>query len=224
MTNKLNIKNSRNMFNLALIDREEFNDYTLVDETNLEKIKSELMELEEEDDLLNPRNETVYKFKEGTTPNDLELLELLFKRGRGMIYQSTIHRELPQHILVMLGKFRHTSYVEINLDSLIEDEDAMNIDKIAAVTRVVLTVDEDVWDTYDLINELSRVRYIIDKVIFHTDTKDAFTQYDYFDAVRDALSGWKMYINFVYNSPEEYGIMASKAQADENARKGRRVW
>lgn len=224
MTNKLNINNSQSYFNLTLKDRDEDDGSITVTPENAESVRYELKQVDEENDILNPRNETSYLYVVGVSPDDNELLSLLFKRGGYLTYVSNTNNSIPLFVIEEEALYRYTSHVELELTGAVSHHVAEDIRRASAANRISLTINADNWSSYNLIVSLDKLRYIIDSVTFYTESKTPEEYYQYFIELRDALSAWKMLIIFNYSSKEEYDYLLERAEVDKGQLKSRVVW
>lgn len=222
---KLNVYNSDKMFNLAFLPKEEEN-YTVVDHLSAETVKAHLLEhAEEQDEFLKERDGVSYRIEDADDRDD-ELIQLLFEYGGHITYVA--HGIIPAPVVELLARNRRYAspvYVYKGDYMLPEIE---NIQQVSAGSKVSIEVNvTPLLTPFELMSSLADLMFSVDIVKLRFVSAEDWTgesKYEFFNEIRDALSGWKMGIVMVTENEKEQGYLEKRKAEDSAKRKGSRVW
>lgn len=222
---RLNVYNSDKMFNLSFLPKSEDN-YTLVTSDSAEEIKQHLKEhASEQDEFLKERDDVSYLI-EDTEDRDDELVQLLFEYGGHVTYLA--HSMIPAPVIELLARNRRYATPAYRFKDDYTVLEAENVQQVSAGAKVTVRVDVTHLITpFDVMSAMADLMFSVDTVEFRFLSGEDWTpeeKYDFFNEIRDALSGWKMGIVFVTENEEEQEYLEKRKADDSAKRKGSRVW
>ena len=218
---RLNVLNTQRIFNLTLVDK---NDYVLdIDSSNYsiywEKLK---VHIDNQDDIIPDRDGISYAIHYTDNIDYGFILDVLnYGADINVITSSTI----PEPIIDAMAHNDKVSHATYKFKNKYTTSEVSNIQQSSSAVDVDITMEaNDSTRGYDIMVSLSDVVFSVDNLIINYVGSDLDREYELFNEIRDALSGWKIGIVFSVNSEEEKDYMDSRKNVDEKLKKSSTIW
>lgn len=242
-TRRLNVYNSDKIFNLTFTNNRRLNDFISVNPVNQDELLEELEAYDKtQDDLVKIRTDKKYLIARNPVIND-RLIALIFKYGAEIVYFSAMSDrsgvQIPVYITELLAKNVRNAYLVVPYRKEYTQKEIESIQRASTSCQVTITVEIEygVTTPYEVMRALFPLAFDIDKVELTFQggnpkdpdyDKHGYLQpklmYDFFDEVRNALSGWKMGIVMEANTDEALEYLENRKAFDYSQKKGSRVW
>lgn len=218
---RLNVLNTQRIFNLTLIEK---NDYVLdVSEDNYMSAWDKLAEhISQQDDLIPDRDGISYSIHYTSGIDYGFLVDALNYGANINIVTEGIIPEPLIDVMAHNDKVSHATYI---FKPKYTTSEINNIQQAASAVDVDIVM--DAYDTtrgYDIMISLSDVVFSVDNLIIHYKGDSLDREYELFNEIRDALSGWKIGIVYSVSSEIEKDYMNSRKKVDERLKKSSTVW
>lgn len=240
---RLNVYNSDKIFNLDFTNNRRMDEYISVNPVNQQELLDELEAYDKtQDDLVKLRTDKKYLITKNPVISD-RLIKLIFQYGDDVVYYSamttTSKVTVPVYITTLLALNVHNSHLIVPYRNHYTQPELDSIQQASASCPVTITIPikHKITTPYDVMVALYPLAFSIDKVELtfeKGDPKDPNydkhgylkpeLMYDFFDEVRNALSGWKMGIVMEANTDEALDYLTDRKAYDKSQRKGSRVW
>lgn len=217
---RLNVLNTQKVFNLEV---REPKDFILVDVSNYKNIEKQLDKfIEKQDELIPERDNKTYRLIY-TEAIDFQFVKKLANYAERL---SVVYSDLlPVPLIDYIGKFpRNIDTIKVFKEEYSEKE-VSNIQQISAALKVSVQHNlEDGENSYAVLSALADVPYIVDELVINYQGKDYKYLYDFFNDIRDPLSGWKVNIIFETASSKQKKYLLERKREDEKEKKSSTVW
>lgn len=219
-TKRLNILNSQKVYNLTI---EEPADKVLVTLDNQTEIANEIADYADtQDDLFPERNGVNYKvlYETGIDFNFLKVLVLFAEH-----VEVASVKPLPLPIIDYLANFPRVVTVLYAFNPELTDKEITSIQQTSAGLKVSIDYRLTASSSpYELMSGLGDITYITDALYITYKGTDYAYAYEFFNSVRDALSGWKVNIIFLTKDNELKEYLLERKAEDEKVKKSLSVW
>ena len=217
---RLNVYNSQKIFNFKI--REPLVRKKVTIDNYKEVDKALLQFIGEQDEFIPERDSEEYRvYYNPDMPYDF-LIRLI---DYGGLVEVITTSSLPISLIDKMVSFPRNCFVTYTVKDEYTEKEIMNIQQSSAglKTSIYIETDDDV-DSYTILTSLADIPFIIDQVIIRYRGHDYGIQYEMFNDIRDALSGWKMAIVFETWDKKQRKYMIKRKEVDEKIRKSSTVW
>lgn len=218
---RLNVLNTQRIFNLNLIEN---NDYVLVvDYLNYESVWNTLKaHIDSQDDIIPDRNGISYEIRY-TDGIDYGFIMDVLNYGASIDMRTS--DTIPEPIIDLMARNSKFSHATYDFKPKYSTEEVNNIQQASSAVDVdiAMTADDNTRG-YDIMISMSDVVFSVDSLIIDYTGESLVKEYELFNEIRDALSGWKIGIVFKVGSEEEKNYMNSRKDVDEKLKKSSTVW
>lgn len=219
-TKRLNILNSQKVYNLSIRYPEE---QVLTTVESQGEVANDIADYADtQDELFPERNGVSYKviYETGIDFNFLKALVLFSEHVD--IYAE---EPLPLPIIDYIAAYPRVVSVVYSFKHELSNKDITSIQQTSAgvSTSVSYTLSKE-SSAYELMTELSDVAYITDNLYIDYKDNDYEYAYNFFNDIRDALSGWKINIVFVTKDEQLKEYLLLRKAEDEKIKKSLSVW
>ena len=217
---RLNILNSQKVFNFQIrspLIR------TQVNINNYQDYEQYIQEfINEQDEFITDRDEVEYSLVYNQLMPYEFILSMIEYGGK---VEVVTNESLPISLIDRMARFPRNCYITYLFKDEYTQKEIENIQQASAGLKIsILLQADDSTDAYQVLTSLADIPFIIDQVIIQYNGTDYGIEYELFNDIRDALSGWKMAIIFETNNKKQKEYMLKRKEVDENIRKSSTVW
>lgn len=220
---RLNIQNTDRAFNLNLISSDEFY-LNRITKSNIKKTIKKIESNHQEDSklgsLLDERTDGKYSLDESNAY--FSLIKLLFSKASYTRYFPK--NSLSKVVMFEAIKNRHNSEIVFTYSDSISPSLQSSIEWTSKGARTSLLIsikDYDDFNTYSILKELFKLRYMLDRVYFDfTDSNiPDYIEYEMFARLNESMSTWKMNAYIVLDDYNREYFLKKKSELIENKEK-----
>lgn len=217
---RLNVYNSQKMFNLTLREPIVREKVTLENYDIFDKVITEF--IEGQDEFIPERDDKEYRvYYNQEIPYEF-ILKLV---DYGGIVEIITDESLPISLIDKMVSFPRNCFVTYTFKEEYTEKEISNIQQSSAGLKTSIYIEtDDSVDSYTILTSLADIPFIIDQVIIRYRGHDYDIEYEMFNDIRDALSGWKMSIVFETWDKKQKKYMTKRKEVDEKIRKSSTVW